>query len=117
MTPEGKVKHRIRQLLADFRPYSHAPVQNGMGKPALDFNGCHKGFYFTIEAKAPGEKATKRQTQTMREVAAAGGCVFLIDDVGCDDWEALYDWLKDPKAEVIGPQAQAAMAINIEDNK
>jgi hypothetical protein len=80
MTPEGRVKREIDKLLARYAPqlWAHKPVQNGMGKPCLDYHCCYKGRYFAIEAKAAGEFLSQRQEITAREIETAGGMVFTI---------------------------------------
>ena len=78
MTPEGKVKERVKRLLKKYDAYYHMPVMNGMGAPTLDFVCCLNGRYITIETKAPGGKPTKRQEITMNEVRQAGGFVFVV---------------------------------------
>lgn len=78
-TPEGRVKDKIKSKLQAFGIYYFMPVQNGMGKPALDFFCCHQGTFIGIEAKAPGKQATERQLNTMREIKNAGGYTFVVD--------------------------------------
>jgi penicillin-binding protein-related factor A (putative recombinase) len=80
-TPEGKVKARVRKVLKQRNAYYHMPVQNGMGSPSLDFTGCFKGRYFAVETKAGNKQPTERQAETMKEIADAGGKVFLVNDV------------------------------------
>jgi hypothetical protein len=89
-TPEGKVKDKIKTLLKKHGAYWHMPVQNGMGKPALDFHVCHRGRYVSVEAKAPGKQPTPRQRQTIDEIIKAGGVVFIIDG----DTTQLEQWLQ-----------------------
>ena len=91
-TPEGRVKDKVRKKLKAASAYWHMPVQNGMGKPALDFHVCAKGFYAAVETKAPGGKPTARQVLTAAEVVRAGGSFFLIDG----DTQELEMWLADP---------------------
>lgn len=81
VTPEGRVKADIKDVLNQLSPYVyyHMPVQNGMGKPSLDFIGCCCGLFFAIEAKAPGRKPTPRQRMTIAEMSPAGAQVFIID--------------------------------------
>jgi len=81
MTPEGRVKKRVKQLLESYGKavYTHWPVLNGMGKPTLDCIGCANGAYFAIETKAPGEVLTERQGLTRRDIEVAGGTVFAYD--------------------------------------
>lgn len=85
MTPEGKVKKKVKDLLAKFpHVYVRWPVPSGFGKDELDAYGCIDGLYFAIETKREGEKLTDRQTKTANEVLAAGGAVFVI--VGGDQY-------------------------------
>ena len=79
MTPEGKVKAKVKAMLKEAGAYQHWPVQTGYGAPALDCHACLRGFYIAIETKAPGKKPTKRQEITCREIETAGGTVFIVD--------------------------------------
>lgn len=80
-TPEGNVKKKIKKLL-DNTPglYYEMPVPSGYGKSGLDFQGCFRGKYFAIEAKAPGKKPTPLQEETIRRIEEAGGVAFVISD-------------------------------------
>ena len=98
MTPEGEVKAAVRELLKEHGAYWHCPVQNGMGKPSLDFVCCHRGRYFAVETKADGKKMTKRQELTAADIIAAGGRVF--DVVGVSGLAALQHWLTYKQMEV-----------------
>jgi hypothetical protein len=94
-TPESKVKARVRKALSDLKArgypvYYHMPVQNGMGKPTLDFVGSINGKFFAIETKAPGKKATERQEDTIKEMQDAGGHVMVYDGTNP---EVLAGWL------------------------
>ena len=80
VTPEGKVKDKIKRVLRKYNVYYHMPVQNGMGEPTLDFVCCAWGFYFAVEAKAPKEYPTERQKVTMKQISEAGGFVFIVRD-------------------------------------
>lgn len=79
-TPEGKVKDKVKRMLAKFGPevYSHWPVQNGMGMPTLDCIVCAFGQYIGVETKAEGKKPTPRQEVTMEQMRAAGGIVYVV---------------------------------------
>lgn len=91
MTPEGKIKQKVRMVLNAFGSYHHAPVLNGMGKPSLDFICCHKGRFFAVETKAAGKQFTVRQEQTALEIRDAGGVVFRVS---CkEELQALIEWL------------------------
>lgn len=91
MTPEGKVKARIKKILdAQIGMYYFMPVQNGMGQPSLDYVGWHHGLPFAIEAKAPGNTPTQRQEATIQKMVAAGARVFVIDGT----MDELEEWLR-----------------------
>lgn len=78
MTPEGKVKEKVKKVLQEFGAYFHMPVQNGMGKPSLDFICCHKGRFLAIETKTEKGKLTLRQQATIDEMQKAGAIVLVI---------------------------------------
>jgi hypothetical protein len=102
MTPEGRVKQKIKRALADAGAYWHMPVQNGLGAPTLDFVGCHRGRYFAVEAKAGGKPPTPRQRQTMQAIESAAGRAFLVNDV--TGFAALLAWLKEGDSDVAGQE-------------
>jgi hypothetical protein len=89
MTPEGKVKEKVKRVLKKYGAYWHMPVQNGMGKPTLDIVGCHKGRFFAIETKAPGGQLTARQQHTIQEMLKSKANVFVISG----DTDPLEVWL------------------------
>jgi len=100
MTPEGKTKKRITDLLKKYGTYYYMPVSNGMGAPALDYIVCHKGRFLSIEAKAWGTKKdmTDRQKHTAKRIMEAGGLVFMVRDE--ESLERLNHWLV--KLKLIG---------------
>lgn len=77
-TPEGAVKERIKKVLKAAGAYYHMPVQNGMGKPSLDFICCHNGRFLAIEAKTEKGDLTLRQKMTMDEMQKARAVVLVI---------------------------------------
>lgn len=91
-TPEGKVKTRIKLMLDAYGAYHHWPVQTGYGAPTLDCIGCHRGFFFAIEAKAPGEHPTPRQLFTIEKMRESGANVFVVGTME-SDFVVLEAWL------------------------
>ena len=91
MTPEGKVKAKVKELLKEHGAYWHMPVQNGMGAPSLDIIGCHRSRYFGVETKAGNKKPTPRQLLTMDQIRKAGGLAFLVNEV--EGMNELREWL------------------------
>lgn len=92
-TPEGKVKDRIKRILKARHAYWYMPVSNGMGAPALDFIVCYRGYFLSIEAKAPGKKATARQVQTMNHIKNADGHALVVDG-SQESYDDLIGWLE-----------------------
>lgn len=99
MTPEGRVKEGVKRVLKKHNAYYHMPVQNGMGKPTLDFVCCHNGWFIAIETKAKkGDKPTQRQQQTIEEMKAAGAAVFVVCcDEDIERLDAELPWFADMK--------------------
>jgi hypothetical protein len=92
-TPEGKVKDAVVKLFKKRGVHYFMPVQAGFGAPHLDFICCHYGYFFAVETKAPGKKATPRQILTMRQVEDAGGLTMVIDDRDAATMQPLADLL------------------------
>ena len=92
-TPEGKIKDRIDRELGKHAPalFYHKPVQNGMGKPILDYVCCFYSYYFAIEAKAEDKDLTQRQQDTRDQILIAGGTVFRVRDDA--ELDLLRNWL------------------------
>ena len=84
MTPEGKVKAKVKTILKEHGIYCHCPVQNGMGSPTLDFICCFRSYYLAIETKDIGQDFTPRQRKTAGDIEAAKGAVLRIDPVNVD---------------------------------
>ena len=94
MTPEGKVKARVRRRLAEcpIPVYLFMPVQNGMGEATLDFIGCINGQFFAIETKAGRSVMTPRQVATAHRILGASGMVFVLNEDPAT-WQLFEQWL------------------------
>lgn len=101
-TPEGRVKDKVKKLLDEHGAWHNWPVPGGYGVPMLDCVGCHRGEFFMIETKAPGQRLTPRQEFTSTQVLQAGGIVFIVGEKVIerdpDTWYSgmaeLEEWLK-----------------------
>lgn len=82
MTPEGRVKAKVKKAFEKFGRscWRFMPVQSGYGAPALDFLFALRGRFIAIETKAPGNKLTPQQESTKAAIEAAGGLVFVVWD-------------------------------------
>lgn len=84
MTPEGRVKAKVKALLKERGVWYFMPANNGMGRSGIpDFICCHRGSLVAIETKAPGKRGntTPLQDQQIEAINQAGGTAVVIDDV------------------------------------
>lgn len=94
MTPEGRVKRKVTELLRKFPSvYSFMPVQHGLGAAGLDYH-CVVGkmfqvgsmtemlpIAFFIETKKPGGELTLRQEDFIKNRwNKQGARTFIIDE-------------------------------------
>ena len=85
MTPERKVKDKVRQVLTDLHAYYDMPIGTGYGNAGVpDFLVCYQGRFIGIECKAQGNKPTALQLKNFKDIESAGGTVLLIDESNVD---------------------------------
>lgn len=101
MTPEGKVKAKVKKLLNKYGSYSHAPVQNGMGAPSLDFVCCVGGLYVAVETKTRGKKPSPRQEKTMGQIRNANGIAVMVDEDRVEAFEQLLIKLSEMEVKLV----------------
>jgi hypothetical protein len=92
LTPEGKVKKRLTDMLRKHKVWYFYPGNNGFGKSGLpDIIAIVRGRFVGIEVKADKtKKPTALQWKTGREIKEAGGAWFLVyDDDTIAEVEAL----------------------------
>ena len=81
MTPEGKVKAKVKKVLLEVGAYYAMPMGTGFGNAGVpDFLVCVKGRFIGIECKANGGKPTALQLKNLADIESAGGLVFVIDE-------------------------------------
>jgi hypothetical protein len=90
VTPEGKVKAKLKEHLRRQGAYWFMPVQTGYGSVSLDFLACVLGEFIAYECKAKGKELTPRQQLVARQIRAAGGRVWKVtlDENGELEFEA-----------------------------
>ena len=85
MTPEAKVKARVKKILTDMGAYYAMPQSGGYGNSGTpDFLVCFQGAFFGIECKANGNKPTALQLHNMMQIRKAGGRSFVVDETNID---------------------------------
>lgn len=122
MTPEGRVKGRIKKWLNWLQAFSFSPVSNGMGVHGIpdyitclpvvvtpEMVGTRIGIFVGIEAKAPGRRTepdggcSPAQVIRMDEIRAAGGFAYVVDsdesirEMTIEIFNSTYGGLQVPK--------------------
>ena len=81
MTPEAKVKAKIKKILLTHDIWYAMPHGAGYGNAGIpDFLCCHKGKFIAIEAKAGKGKATALQLKNLQEIVNAGGHSIIVNE-------------------------------------
>lgn len=86
MTPEGRVKKKVKDVLEDLGAYYVMPVTGGYGNSgAPDFIICIAGLFYGIECKANGGKATALQLKNHDDIRKAGGIALIVDETNVEN--------------------------------
>ena len=81
MTPEAKVKKKVREILDDLGIYYFFPPANGYGRAGIpDVIGCFNGRFIAIECKAGKGKTTALQERELERIADAGGYSVVVNE-------------------------------------
>lgn len=82
LTPEGKVKKRLIDMLRRHGVWYFSPANNGLGRSGLpDVIAIVRGQFVGIEVKADkARKPTPLQLLAGRQIKEAGGAWFLVYD-------------------------------------
>ena len=81
MTPEVKVKKKVKEALQEIGAYYAMPVGTGFGNAGVpDFLVCVRGMFIGIECKANGNKPTALQLHHMMQIRKAGGLAYVVDE-------------------------------------
>lgn len=84
MTPEGRVKAKVKAWLQARGVWYCMPIGSGYGSSGVpDFICCWGGRFLAIETKAPGRRngTTALQKQQIEAIQAALGVAIVVDDV------------------------------------
>ena len=79
MTPEGKVKLRVKLLLTSINAYYFLPATHGYGSSGIpDIVACVNGRFIGIECKSGGNKTTPLQEKNLNAISQAGGLSIVV---------------------------------------
>jgi len=88
MTPEAKVKARVRKMLDEFGAYYFSPPANGYGRTGVpDIICCVQGQFLAIECKAGNNKPTALQERELQHIRESGGEALVINEDNIKDVE------------------------------
>jgi len=90
VTPEGKVKEKVKKVLKELNTYYVMPATGGYGASgAPDFIVCHEGKFYGIECKAKGNVPTALQLKHMSDISVAGGKAFVVNETNINQLKDL----------------------------
>lgn len=80
MTPEKKVKEKVKALCKQYGAYYTLPMGTGYGSAGVpDFLICSSGQFIAVETKADAtKKPTALQEKNLANIRAAGGVALVI---------------------------------------
>lgn len=87
MTPEGRVKEKVKQIFAEMGVMYFMPVGSMYGRGGVaDFIACLRGYFVAVETKATDKaKPTKLQAKFISDVRMARGIVLVIHPGNYDE--------------------------------
>ena len=86
MTPEAKVKAKVKRILAELGAYYAMPMTGGYGNSGVpDFLVCLRGRFYAIECKANGGKTTALQEKHLADIRGAGGVSLIIHEANVEN--------------------------------
>ena len=85
MTPEGRVKAKVKKILDDINAYHFSPQTGGYGKSGIpDIIACYRGSFFAIECKAGKNTTTALQRRELNAIEDAMGYALVINETNID---------------------------------
>ena len=81
MTPEGKVKRKVVEVLKKHEVWYFFPANNGFGKSGIpDIIAIVDGHFVGIEVKSATGKPTELQKICGRQIEEAGGTWLVVSN-------------------------------------
>jgi hypothetical protein len=90
MTPEAKVKNKIRSILKKYNVYFFMPRGTALGRNGIpDIICCINGCFVGIECKAGKNKATALQLYEQQQIKDNKGIAIVVNEDNIDEVEAI----------------------------
>jgi hypothetical protein len=81
LTPERKVKDKVKKVLKELGAYYAMPATGGYGSSGVpDFLVCYRGRFFGLECKANGGKTTALQEKNLEDIRKNDGVAFVVSE-------------------------------------
>ena len=94
MTPEAKVKAKVRRILDELDIYYFFPPANGYGRAGIpDVIGCVNGRFIAIECKAGKNTTTALQERELQRITDAGGFAMVVNEENIEELKEELLWL------------------------
>ena len=94
LTPEAKVKKKVKEILDQMGVYHFSPMQNGMGRAGIpDIIGCLDGCFIAIECKAGKGKTTALQERELTRIQNAGGYALVVNETNINQLWEIKEWI------------------------
>ena len=94
LTPEAKVKNKVKEILDQMEVYHFSPMQNGMGRAGIpDIIGCLEGQFIAIECKAGKGTTTALQERELTRIQNAGGYALVVNEENINQLWEIKEWL------------------------
>jgi Holliday junction resolvase len=94
LTPEAKVKKKVKEILDQMGVYHFSPMQNGMGRAGIpDIIGCLEGQFLGIECKAGKGTTTALQERELTRIQNAGGYALVVNETNINQLWEIKEWL------------------------
>jgi len=90
LTPERRVKDKVKKVLKELGAYYAMPATGGYGSSGVpDFLVCLRGRFIGIECKANGGKPTALQEKNLEDIRKNSGIAFVVDENNVGDLREL----------------------------
>jgi len=94
LTPEAKVKKKVKEILDQMGVYHFSPMQNGMGRAGIpDIIGCLEGQFLGIECKAGKGTTTALQERELTRIQNAGGYALVVNEENINQLWEIKEWM------------------------
>ena len=94
LTPEAKVKKKVKEMLDQMGVYHFSPMQNGMGRAGIpDIIGCLDGQFLGIECKAGRGTTTALQERELTRIQNAGGYALVVNEENINQLWEIKEWI------------------------